>query len=106
MSCFITLFIALVSRITLLLWWLADPGRFNLAFKNGALLENFVIPVWAWTLLGGIILPWTTLAYVFVFPGGIVGYEWIVLGLAVVIDLAGYGGGYRHRDRIRSYRRR
>jgi hypothetical protein len=44
-------------------------------------------------------------AYLFVFPGGIVGYEWIVLGVAFLIDLAGHGGGYRHRDRIPLYRR-
>ncbi len=101
MSCLITIFLALVSRIAILLWWLTDSQRFNLAFKNWP-----AIPAVIWTLLGGIFLPWTTLAYVFVFPGGIAGYEWIVLGVAILIDLAGHGGGYRHRHRIRRYRRR
>jgi hypothetical protein len=60
-----------------------------------------VIPGWLWTLLGAIFLPWTTLAYLFLFPGGIVGYEWIVLGVAFLIDLASHGGTYYHRSRIR-----
>ena len=106
MCCLTTIFLVLGSRIALLLWWLADPQRFNLAFKDLALPGvAYAIPVWVWTVLGGIFLPWTTLAYLFVFPGGIVGYEWLVLGLGLVIDLAGHGGGYRHRDRIPVYRR-
>jgi hypothetical protein len=105
MCCFITIFLVLGSRITILLWWLADPQRFNLAFQNWALPGNYAIPVWVWTVLGGIFVPWTTLAYLFVFPGGIVGYEWIVLGVAFLIDLAGHGGGFRHRDRIPVYQR-
>jgi hypothetical protein len=51
--------------------------------------------------VGAIFLPWTTLAYLFLFPGGIVGYEWIVLGVAFLIDLASHGGTYYHRSRIR-----
>jgi hypothetical protein len=105
MCCFITIFLVLGSRITILLWWLAEPQRFNLAFQNWALPGNYAIPVWVWTVLGGIFVPWTTLAYLFVFPGGIVGYEWIVLGVAFLIDLAGHGGGFRHRDRIPVYQR-
>jgi hypothetical protein len=51
--------------------------------------------------VGAIFLPWTTLAYLFLFPGGIVGYEWIVLGVAFLIDIASHGGTYYHRSRIR-----
>ena len=105
MCCLTTIFLVLGSRIALLLWWLADPQRFNLAFKNLVLPGDYAIPVWVWTLLGGIFLPWTTLAYLLVFPGGIVGYDWIWLGVALLVDLAGHGGGYRHRDRISFYRR-
>ncbi|MGB8644816.1 MAG: hypothetical protein WCF84_06235 [Anaerolineae bacterium] len=94
MCCFTTIFLVLGSRITLLLWWLTDPQRFSLAF------QNWPLPVWVCTLLGGIFLPWTTLAYLFVFSEGIVGYGWIILGVALLIDLAGHGGSYRHRNRI------
>jgi hypothetical protein len=100
MCCFTTILLVFGSRITILLWWLADPQRFNLAFENW-----YALPVWIWTLLGGIFLPWTTLAYLLVFSGGIVGYEWIVLGVAFLIDLAGHGGGYHHRNRVPVYQR-
>ncbi len=105
MCCLTTIFLVLGSRIAILVWWLTDPQRFNLAFKNWALPGIYTFPVWLSTLLGGIFLPWTTLAYLYVFPGGIVGYEWIVLGVGLLVDLAGHGGSYRHRDRIRGYRR-
>lgn len=105
MCCFTTIFLVLGSRIAILVWWLTDQQRFDLAIKNLALPGNLAIPVWVWALLGGIFLPWTTLAYLFVFPGGIVGYEWIVLVAAFLIDLAGHGGSYRHRNRIRGYQR-
>jgi hypothetical protein len=52
-------------------------------------------------VLGGIFLPWTTLAYLFLFRGCIMGDEWIVLVIGFVDDLVGYGGTYYHRDRFR-----
>ncbi|MGA2112341.1 MAG: hypothetical protein ABSG98_09380 [Anaerolineales bacterium] len=100
MCCITTIFLEFGSRIAILVWWLVDPQRFVLAFKNWALPINFAIPLWVWPLLGAIFLPWTTLAYLFVFPGGVMGYKWIVLGIALLIDLAGYSGGYRHRNRL------
>jgi hypothetical protein len=36
---------------------------------------------------GVIFLPWTTLAYLIVFPGGVVRWDWAVLGLGLLIDL-------------------
>ena len=105
MCCISTIFLVLISRLAIAIWWLTDPQRFVLAFKNWNLPGSFAIPVWVWALLGGIFLPWTTLAYLLVFPGGIVGYEWLVLGVGFVIDLAGHGGGYRHRNRIPVYQR-
>jgi hypothetical protein len=98
--CLATLIFGLISRIAILLWWLVDRPLFTDAFKNLILPGNVSFPAWLWTLAGAIFLPWTTLAYIFLFPGGIVGYEWIVLGVALVIDLAGHGGTYRHRSRV------
>ncbi len=106
MSCCATVILALAARVALVLWWLADPQRFNLAFKDWVLPGIAAIPAWLWAVLGGIFLPWTTLAYLLVFPGGIVGYEWIVLGLALLIDLTSHGGNYHHRRRVLVYRRR
>jgi len=104
MCCLATLFLVLVSRIGIVYWWLANPQSHNLPYASWVLPAGLAFPAWLWTLLGGIFLPWTTLAYLFLFPGGIVGYEWIVLGVALLVDLAGHGGSYRHASRI-SYRR-
>lgn len=105
MCCFTTLFLVLVSRTAIVVWWMGDPQRFTLAVKALKLPVSLTFPVWAWTLLGFLFLPWTTLAYLYVFPGGIVGYEWAVLAIALLIDLSGYGGSYRHRNRFPGYRR-
>ncbi len=101
MCCFTTIFLVLISRIGIVYWWLANPQSHELPFKTWLLPNVPVIPGWLWTLAGAIFLPWTTLAYLFLFPGGIVGYEWIVLGVAFLIDIASHGGTYYHRSRIR-----
>jgi hypothetical protein len=72
-----------------LIWWLINPLRFNAAFST------FILP-----LLGFLFLPWTTLMYLLVFPMGIVGFDWIWLGLGLLADIGTYGGGgYGNRDR-------
>ena len=55
-----------------------------------------------WPILGLIFLPWSTLMYVAVAPGGINGLlEWGFLILAIIIDIGAYtGGGFGNRDRI------
>ena len=98
MCCITTLLLVLISRLGIVYWWLANPRSHDLPFAGWGL------PGWLVTLGGFIFLPWTTLAYLFLYPGGIVGMEWVVLGIALLIDLAGHGGSYRHRSRIR-YRR-
>jgi hypothetical protein len=101
MCCLGTIFLVFGSRLTILVWWLMDPQRFNLAFGNGVMPGMAIIPAWLWTLVGAIFLPWTTLAYLLVFPGGIVGTDWIIMGIALAVDLVSHGGGYRQRGRLR-----
>jgi len=39
--------------------------------------------------------------YVIVAPGGLLGFDWLWIALAVVADIASYGGGaFGNRDRI------
>jgi len=94
MCCIVTLALVLSSRIALFVWWLSDRQLFTLAFGN------WPQPGWIWPLLGAIFLPWTTLAYLFVFPNSIAGFDWIILGVAFLIDLSGHGGSYRNRNRF------
>ena len=79
-----------------------------LEFQRGAQVWPLQLPwpFWVWPLIGGLFVPWTTLAYLIVFPGGVVGLDWVWLGLGLLFDLGShFGGGYRHRDRIRGHGR-
>ena len=97
MCCLTTLFLVLVSRAGIVYWWLANPQAHDLPFRGWVVPGLPALPGWLWTLVGAILLPWTTVAYLFLFPNGIVGYEWILLGVAFLVDLAGHGGTYRQR---------
>ena len=91
MCCAFTTLVLLGPRFAGLLWWLVQPARWTAAF-NGA---------WLWPVLGLIFVPWLTLMYVIVAPGGIVGFDWVWLGLALVADIGSYSGGaYGNRDRL------
>ncbi len=79
-------------------WWIFQPLRWQVAFNNlfgGGLW-------WIWPILGIVFIPWTTMMYVLVSPGGVVGWDWFWLGLMLVSDIAFYGGG-AGRKRIPGY---
>jgi hypothetical protein len=68
-------------RLAAALWWIIDPTRWDLAFSS-----------WFLPVLGILLLPWTTLAYVLMWSavGGVEGWEWIVVALGFALDLATY----------------
>jgi hypothetical protein len=83
-------FLALVlagPRIVGGFWWLFQPARWQLAFNSWSGVW------WIWPLLGIIFLPWTTLMYVIVSPGGMIGWDWLWVGLMLIADIASYAGG-------------
>jgi hypothetical protein len=88
-------------RLALFVWWLADPSRVLGAFARWtATVGGLTAPMWVWPLAGFVFLPWTTVAYVFVAPGGITTLKWIVLVVALLIDLSTHGGsGRAYRSR-------
>jgi hypothetical protein len=93
MCCFFTILLLLGPRVADIIWWIADPNRWVGAV--GA-FDSAI-----WPILGIIVLPWTTLMYVLVYPGGVTGLDWLWMILAVLADVATYsGGGYGNRDRI------
>ncbi len=96
MCCLFTVLVFLGPRFGGILWWLIQPNRW-VGEANISAFDSFI-----WPLLGIIFLPWTTLMYVAVAPGGVEGlWEWLFLGLAVVIDVGAYaGGGYGNRKSI------
>lgn len=80
-------------RIILVFWWLVDSVRWNATF------DTILLPI-----LGFLFLPWTTMMYVLVFPEGIVGLDWLGLGLALIADLGSLtGGALRGRGQIQGY---
>jgi len=102
MCCLVTTLLLLGPRLAILVWWLMDSARVYLPFQNWPHPLNLPFPPWVWPLVGAIFVPWTTLAYLIVFPGSVVGLDWLWLGLGLLIDLgAHFGGGYRNRNRIR-----
>jgi hypothetical protein len=93
MCLFLTL-LFLGPRAAILLWWLIEPVRWSLVF------DTFLVP-----FLGFMFLPWTTLMYVVVGIGGITGWDWLWIGLAVFADMASYAGGaIGGRGRVPGYR--
>jgi hypothetical protein len=93
MCCFFTTVLLLGPRAAVLIWWLIRPAYYLAVF------QGFI-----WPILGLIFAPWTTLMYLLVAPGGVRLFDWVWLGLAILVDLGTYaGGGYGNRDRIRQY---
>ena len=88
MCCLVAVFLLLGPRVGILLWWLFDMSRWERAFST-----------FIWPLLGAIFLPWTTLAYVFVFPGGVTGLDWLLMVFAILLDISSYTGGGRETRR-------
>jgi hypothetical protein len=85
-------FLAGLSRIFLIMAWIARPAAFNTAFTS-----------WIWPCLGFLFLPFTTLMYLILYtPGvGITGLDWLWLILAVVLDVGSVGiAANDNRDKI------
>ena len=93
MGCFFTTLLFLGPRAAILIWWLVRPIYYRAVF------HSFI-----WPLLGLIFLPWTTLMYLIIAPGGVFGFDWIWLVIGLIADIGAYaGGGYGNRNRIPGY---
>lgn len=86
--CLFALLLAGAPRVALVFWWLFDTRYVNAAFTN--LL---------FAILGLLFLPWTTLMWVFVYSGGISMLDWVLLGIAFLIDMGTYFGSGREGRR-------
>lgn len=95
MCCFWTALVFAGPRLAILVWWLIEPAR----------IELIVGGSWVLAILGWIFLPWSTLMYLLLMPvNGLVGFDWVFMGLALLADIAMYGGGaYGNRERISTY---
>ncbi len=101
--CLGVLLLAGAPRFALVLWWFADPARVVGTFGGWtATLGGWMTPSWIWPALGFLLLPWTTVAFVFVAPGGITLLEWVILAIALLFDLSTHGGSGRAYQQRRS----
>ena len=92
-GCLFAIFAALSPRFALFLLWIFTDSV-NRAF-NG-----IIIPI-----LGFIFLPFTTIIYVLVYSPtqGLSFWDWVLLGLALMLDLGSYAGSaYTNKDRIQN----
>jgi hypothetical protein len=89
--CLFIVLLALGPRAAIVIWWLVEPLRWDSSFST------VLLPV-----LGLLFLPWTTLMYVIIAPGGLAGLDYLWLALAVAADIASYsaGGVYGRRRRV------
>jgi hypothetical protein len=87
-GCFAIVLALISPRLALVFMWLFSD-ILSAAFRS-----------WLLPLIGFFILPWTTLAYAGMWaigPRGVTEFEWLVVILAFVADLASYAGGHRVR---------
>ena len=89
MCCFFTALLLAGPRLAILIWWAYNPAYIMTLFQN-----------WIFPLLGWVFLPWSTLTYMIIAPGGIVGFDWVWLGLSIFADMGAYFGSYRNRARV------
>ena len=87
MGCFVLLFALIGPRVAIIATWL-------LTDVLSRAYDAWLVPV-----IGFFILPWTTLAYAWMYDNGagrtVEGWEWIVVGIAVLCDLGSLFGGSR-----------
>ena len=93
MCCMLTSLIFFGPRLAILIWWLISPVYVGAAF-NSVLLS----------LLAWAFIPWTVLMYLFIYPNGVVGFDWVILIIGILADIASYSGGfYGNRNQVPGY---
>lgn len=93
MCCLFGSLVLVGPRFAILVWWIIDQTRWKLAF------DNFFV-----AFIGFFLAPWTTMMYVAVFPGGVTGFDWIILGMGILIDAGSWMGGGRSGRRYQATR--
>ena len=89
MGCLVLLFALISPRLAIIATWLFSD-----------VLER-AYDAWLVPVIGFFILPWTTLAWAWMYDSGpglrVDGLEWIVVGIAVLCDLGSLFGGASRR---------
>jgi hypothetical protein len=86
MGCFVLLFALISPRLAIIFTWI-----FSDALERA--YDDWWLP-----FLGFFLLPWTTLAYAWMWMSGtneVSGFEWFIVGVAFLFDLSSLFGGSR-----------
>ena len=86
MGCFVLLFALISPRLAILFTWIFSD-----------VLERAYDDWWL-PFLGFFLLPWTTLAYAWMWMSGtnqVAGFEWFIVAVAFLADLSALFGGSR-----------
>ena len=88
--CFLTIFALFGPRLANIVWWIAQPVRWEAAFRSAI-----------WPILGILFVPWTTMMWVAVSGAGVHGFDWVWVGLGVFADITSYSGSaWGNRDSV------
>ena len=92
-GCLLAIAASLAPRLVLIIMWIVGPRRTNT-------FETFI-----WPLLGIIFVPYTTIMYVLVWSPvtGVVGWDWLWIGLGVWMDLLKWSRIIENRKNIPGY---
>jgi len=93
MGCIIGVLAAVVPRVLVLVGWYNDQAAWNASFGS---------PIWL--LLGFLFVPWTTFFFALFAPSGFDGLSIVVLIVALLVDVATWGGGlFGNRGRVSNF---
>ncbi len=92
-ACLLALGFSVAPRLFLVLAWIFGD-RWDRVWGGN----------WIWPLLGIIVLPYTTIMYMLVWtPTGVVGWDWMWIGLGVILDVMKWGQIYEQRQNVPGY---
>ena len=92
-GCLLAMGIAFAPRIALILAWIFSD-RWQIVWGGS----------WILPLLGIIFLPFTTVMYMLAWsPGGIQGWDWIWIGLGVLLDVMHWSATLNYRKQVPGY---
>ena len=92
-GCLLAMAAAFAPRLVIILAWLFSDRW------------DFVWDTWIWPLLGFIFLPYTTIMYVLVWniATGVSGWDWLWIGMGVLLDVMKWGQMAANRREIPGY---
>jgi hypothetical protein len=92
-GCLIAMLAGFAPRVVIILAWLFSD-RWELVWDS-----------WIWPLLGFIFVPYTTIMYVLVWniATGISGWDWLWIGLGVMLDIMKWGQIAANRRQVPGY---